>query len=90
MNIRALTASAIVLAALTSGALAGDNADFINKSGVGLSDNEASYNIGRSGSNYAADVEVGAKAFAAPAPRGPIGAFIDETPAESNQRSSNR
>ena len=89
MNIRTLTASALLLAALTSGALAGKS-DFIINSTAGVSDDEASYSIGRSAYKGPVVVELSSKGLVAVSPQATVGDFIDESPAESNQRSSNR
>ena len=58
--------------------------------GAGLSDIEADYAIGRRIVSQSNVVEASTKAFAAIGQKLSTGDYIDETNAESNQRSSNR
>jgi hypothetical protein len=89
MNIRTIAASALVLAALASGAVA-RTSNFINTSGVSLSETEKNYAIGHRMKQDTFALKAFGKALAVAKVARGTGDYLDETSEEANQRSSNR
>jgi hypothetical protein len=89
MNIRTIAASALVLATLASGALAGTS-NFISAPGVGQSDDEANFAIGHSEKQNSFALQATGKVQTIVKTKLGTGDYIGESNVEANQRSSNR